>query len=153
MVMRLKLLALLASLLMLLGWAAPAEARPATVEYPTITEIAITWTPADANGDCHNTTVGTLSAPVTSTTRVTARWTLTALSPAGEVWPYQMWIGSPAVGSSKVGPFSMGACSADGASYVSVRIELFKGTRVSPKAVPYTAKTLSITPGYVCTHR
>jgi hypothetical protein len=151
--MRVKMLALLASLLMLLGWAAPAQARQPTVEYPTITGITVTWTPADAGGTCHNTTVGTLSAPVTSTTRVTARWTLTAISPTGEVWPYQMWIGSPAVGSSQVGPWTLGACNYDGARYVSVRIELFKGTRVSRTAVPYTARTLTFTDSYVCTPR
>jgi hypothetical protein len=148
---KLRMLALLAGLMMLLAWAAPAQARPATVEYPTITEITFTWTPADARGDCHNTTVGTLSAPVTSTTRVTARWTLTAISPSGDVWPYQMWMGSPAVGSSTVGPWTLGACSEDGARYVSVRIELFKGTRVSRTALPYTAKTLTFREAYVCT--
>lgn len=147
------MLALLASLLMLLGWAAPVQARPATVEYPTVTEIGFTWTPADVSGVCHNTTVATLSAPVTSTTRVTARWTLTAISPADDVWTYQMWLGSPAVGSSNVGPLTMGACSSDGARYVSVRIELFKGTRVTRTALPYTSKTMTFTEGYVCAPR
>jgi hypothetical protein len=45
----------------------------------------------------------------------------------------------------------MGACSEDGASYVSVRIELFKGTRVTRTALPYTARTLTFTKSFVCT--
>jgi hypothetical protein len=144
-------LAVLASLVMLLGWAVPAHARPVVVQYPTITNIAFTWTSADATGTCHNTTVATLSAPVTSTTRVTARWTLIAISPANEVWTYQMWLGSPAVGSATVGPWTLGACSSDGARYTSVRIELFKGTNVKRTAQPYTSKVASFSPGYVCT--
>jgi hypothetical protein len=150
-IMKRMMVVLLGCLVMLVGWAAPAQAGRAVVEYPTITAIAFTWTPADAGGTCHNTTVGTLSAPITATTRVTARWTLTAISPSGDVWPYQMWIGSPAVGSSSVGPWTIGACSSDGARYVSVRIELFKGTRVSRTAMPYTAKTVTFAAGYVCT--
>jgi hypothetical protein len=148
-----RLLALLASLLMLLGWAAPSQARPAAVQYPTITALTFTWTPADATGTCHDTTVATLSAPVTPTTRVTARWTLTAISPAEEVWTYQMWLGSPAVGSTTLGPLTLGACSADGARYTSVRIDLFKGTTVKRTAQPYTSRSETFTPGYICTPR
>lgn len=146
-----RVLAVLVSLLMLLGWAAPAQARPTVVLYPTITTLTFTWTPADAMGQCHNTTVATLSAPVTSTTRVTARLTLTALSPANEVWTYQMWLGSPAVGTATIGPWTFGACSSDGARYTSVRIELFKGTNVKRTAQPYTSKSETFSPGYVCT--
>lgn len=149
--MKRAILVLLGCLVVLLGLAPPAQARPVVVEYPTVTAITFTWTPADAGGTCHNTTVATLSAPVTESTRVTARMTLTAISPAGDVWPYQMFLGSPAVGSATIGPLTMGACSSDGARYVSVRIELFKGTRVMRTSLPYTSRTLALTPGFVCT--
>jgi hypothetical protein len=145
-----RIVALLACLLVAMASATPAQARTVTPTYPTLTGIALTWTPADSTGTCHMTASATLSAPVTATTRVTAVWSFTAISPAGETWVYRpFWGTTPAVGATSVGPWAIGACSSDGAAYVSTRVDLYQGTRIGPKSRPYTSLTRDL-PGYVC---
>ncbi|HEX6886729.1 MAG TPA: hypothetical protein VF143_01380 [Candidatus Nanopelagicales bacterium] len=147
-----RFLATLVSVLMLTSWAIPAAARTPPVAYPTVTGIAFTWTPADSTGTCHMTATATLSTPVTTTTRVTAVWSITAISPAGETWVYRPFWTTPPVGATTLGPWAIGACSVDGARYVSTGVDLYQGTRIGSRSQPYSSWSRSL-PGYVCTAR